>query len=246
MVNLIKNRSLNELRGVIQKSVYERINVEDQNRILDLFNQRVFLEKTIDKAISFNKKLDWDRQNPHYKLTTTAEELIEVFKLRSDVYTSIEYQEEFPDTIEGLNFDKHDHNSAIVYCKKDNEYTGTSRIIFDSNHKLPSEEKFSFDYLREKDLKLCETSRFTIKKDSSGLSFDFKNIMRAFYEITTNNSADLVVSGIREEHFKMYSKFGGISIEKELDSYGLIEVPFLIISWNMSEASKFFKRSFLR
>ena len=246
MVSLNKNRALNELRGVIQKSVYERIEVEEQNRILELFTTRIFLEETIDKAISFNKNLDWDRQNPHYQLTTTAEDLIEVFKLRSDVYTSIEYQEEFPDTIEGLNFDKYDHNSAIVYCKKNKEYTGTSRIIFDSKHKLPSEEKFSFDYLREKNIKLCETSRFTIKKDSTQLSFDFKNIMRAFHEITTNNSADLIVSGIREEHFKMYSKFGGIHIEKELDSYGHIEVPFLIISWNPYEASKFFKRSFLR
>ena len=133
-----------------------------------------------------------------------------------------------------------------MYCKKDKEYTGTSRIIFDSRHRLPSEAKYSFNYLREKNLRLCETSRFTIKKDSSGLSFDFKNIMRAFYEISTHNSADLIVSGIREEHFKMYSKFGGINIEKELDSYGHIEVPFLIISWNPYEASKFFKRSFLR
>ncbi len=246
MVNLNKNRSLDELRGVIQKSVYERIDIEEQNRILELFNQRVFLEKTIDEAISFNKSLNWDKKNPYYQLTTTAEELIEVFKLRSDVYTSIEYQEEFPDTIEGLNFDKYDHNSAIVYCKKNNEYTGTSRIIFDSRHKLPSEAKFSFNYLRDSDLKLCETSRFTIKKDSDGLSFDFKNIMRSFYEITTFNNYDLIVSGIREEHFKMYSKFGGIKIEKELDSYGHIEVPFLIISWNPYEASKFFKRSFLR
>ena len=93
MVNINKNSSLNELRGIIQKSVYERIGQEEQNRILELFNQRVFLEKTIDKAISFNKKLEWDKQNPYYKLTTTAEELIEVFKLRSDVYTSIDYQE---------------------------------------------------------------------------------------------------------------------------------------------------------
>ncbi|WP_024953500.1 N-acyl amino acid synthase FeeM domain-containing protein [Sulfurospirillum arcachonense] len=246
MINLNKNHSLDELRGVIRKSIYERINVDEQKKVLELFNQRVFLEETIDKSISFNKKLNWDESNTNYQLTTTAEELIEVFKLRSNVFTEINYQEEFPDTIEGLNFDKFDHNSAIIYCAKDGEFTGTSRIIFDSKDKLPTDSKFSFNYLREKNLSLCETSRFTIKKDTGGLSLDFKNIMRAYYEITTNNNLDLVVSGIKEEHYKMYSKFGGMNIEKELDAYGEIELPCLVISWNPYIASKFFKRSFLR
>jgi len=245
MVNLNKNRSLNELRGVIQKSVYERINVEEQNKILELFNQRVFLEKTIDETIAFNKKLTWDVSNQDLQLTTTAEELIEVFKLRSDVYTEIKYQDEFPDTIEGLNFDKYDQNSAIIYHKNDNEVTSTVRVIFDSRNKLPSEGKFSFDYMREKYNTIGEISRLIVKSQTSGLNLDFKNLLKGVHGLFINNDIDITISGIKQEHYRLYSKFGGILIEQELDSYGELDIPFLIISWNPSLASKFFKRSFL-
>lgn len=141
------------------------------------------------------------------------------------------YGNEFPDIIEGLNFDNYDVHSAIIYCKKEDEFTGTSRIIFDNEkNKLQTDEKFSFDYLREQNKKIAETSRFTIKKDDGKLSLDFKNIMKAYYDIMTTNDMDLIVSSIAQRHYKLYSKFGGIKVEKELHSFGHLQGEFLVIS----------------
>ena len=54
------------------------------------------------------------------------------------------------------------------------------------------------------------------------------------------------VSVLTPEHLKLYQNFGGISIEKEFQGYGSIDKLFLIIFWNHSELSPFFKRVFLR
>ena len=53
-----------------------------QKNALELFQKRIYLEEIIEETISFNKKLSWNNSNPNLNLTTTAEELIEVFKLK--------------------------------------------------------------------------------------------------------------------------------------------------------------------
>jgi len=53
------------------------------------------------------------------------------------------------------------------------------------------------------------------------------------------------LSGIKQEHYKLYSKFGGFEIEKELKGYGKVDIPFYITSWNPALVSLFFKRAFL-
>ena len=252
MVYLNKNYSLQTLRSLIQQEFQRKtykhhttLN-EQQKEILELFNKRIFLEEVVEEAVSFNKKLTWDDATKNVGLVTSAEELIEVFSLRSEIYTDINYQDEFPDTIEGLNFDSFDKNSAILVCKNSGQATGTARIIFDSKQKLPSEAKFSFDYMREKVDVIGEISRLIIKHQQGGLSVDFKNLMRGIHDLFIHNALDITISGIKKEHYKLYSKFGGIAIEKELGSYGQLDVPFLIISWDPSQASAFFHRSFLR
>lgn len=253
MISINKDYSLNQLRDLIHQNFTKNSKYgekgfdTEQKKILEIFKQRIFLEETIDEAISFNRKLSWDESNGFYQLTTTAEDLVEVFKLRSDVYKMMNYGNEFPDVIDGLNFDSFDHHSAIIFCKNEIEYTGTSRIIFDSTkNKLPSDQKFSFDYLRENEKRIAETSRLTIKKDASKLSLDFKNIMKAYYDIMTHNNLDLIVSSIIQDHYKLYSRFGGINIETQLNSFGELNGEFFVISWNPFEASDFFKRSFLK
>lgn len=253
MINIVKNDSLNLLRELRYTNFTKNERIGDkslnikQKKILDIFNSRLFLEETIEEAIAFNRSLSWDKSNASYQLTTTAEDLVAVFKLRSDVYQKMHYMNEFPDAIEGFNFDLFDSHSAIIFCKNDKEYTGTSRIIFDSvKNKLPSDKKFSFEYLREKKKKIAETSRLTIKKNDTKLSLDFKNIMKAYYDIITHNHLDLIVSSIIQEHYKLYSKFGGITIEAQLNAFGELVGEFFVIAWNPYEASDFFKRSFLR
>jgi predicted GNAT family N-acyltransferase len=219
---------------------------EEQNYALELFKQRLFLEQIIDETTSFNKRLNFDEAQTNLFLTTTAESIVDVFKLRSEVYASIGYSDEFPDTIDGLNFDMYDFNSAIVYYKKDGQITATTRLIFDSHRQLPSEDKFSFDSFRAKFNTIGEVSRLMIKNERQGSGQEFKYLTRGIYKIYENNNIDLLMSGIKKEHYKLYSKFGGFEIENELTSYGALEQTSLILSWNPSQISKFFKKAFLR
>lgn len=252
MISINKDYSLWQLRELIHNNFLKNSQIgekgldDEQKQILDIFNKRIFLEETIEESLAFNRKLTWDTSNGAYQLATTAEDIVGVFKLRSDVYQMMRYGNEFPDMIDGLNFDLFDYHSAVIFCKDGQEYTGTSRIIFDSPfNKLPSDQKFSFNYLREKNLKIAETSRLTIKKDPNKLSLDFKNIMKAYYDIFMHNNIDLIVSSIVQAHYKLYSKFGGIAIEKELTGFGELDGEFFVISWDAHHASNFFRRSFL-
>lgn len=216
-----------------------------QFKALEVFKQRIFLEEIIEKTIEFNKKIVWPNEDEKIHLTTTAEELIEVLKLRSDVYKSINYQNEFPDTIEGLNFDKYDTTSAIVYYKNNTKITGSIRLIFDSDFGLPTENKCSFSKLRTKFNTIGELSRNVVYNEGKGLNLEFKYLMRGIYYIFKSNNIDIALSGIKREHFKLFEKLGGVDILKEMDSYGSLKVPFLVISYNPKFASNFFKKVFL-
>ena len=107
-----KNKSLNLLEDLIKQNLNKKLDdymSESLNlkfkEALELFQKRVFLEQVVEECTAFNKKQNWNDTLIHLTLATTVEDLIEVFKLRSEVYTSIDYQDEFPDTLEGLNFD---------------------------------------------------------------------------------------------------------------------------------------------
>lgn len=251
MFNIIKNNSLNELHGLIESQLNKSISnlpkkfIKQQEEALMLFKKRVFLEELIEETILFNKNTLFDKKNDFTFLVNSAEELVDVFKLRSEVYGEINYLDEFPDFIDGLNFDIFDKTSAIVYTKRNNIITSTCRLIFDSQNKLPAEEKFSFDTYRKKGLIIGEISRNIVKNRTSGLNLEFKYSMAAMHNVFINNKIDLTLSGIKKEHYRLFSKFGGINIEKELDVYGTFDVPCVIISWDCSKASNFFKRSFL-
>lgn len=216
-----------------------------KKKILEQFKERVTLEKILEESISFNQKLLWDNSNGYFKLATTVEELIDVFKLRSDIYTQLNYDNEFPDIIKGLNFDTYDENSAVLYTQVNNELTGTCRLIFDSNKKLPTEKEFSFDYMRSKYKNIAEVSRLIIKHKTGGLNLEFKNLTKGVYSILADNSIGTSLSIIKKDHFKLYSKFGGFNIEKELNGYGHLDNNFVITSWDVSQISKFFKKAFL-
>ncbi|MCK5294898.1 MAG: hypothetical protein KAJ49_09615 [Arcobacteraceae bacterium] len=251
MININRNNSLEALQQLVEQNIDTKLSYmpdsfnKEQHHALELFKQRLFLEKTIDEAISFNRNLVFENSNPNLHLATTAEDLIDVFKLRSDVYTQINYQDEFPDTIEGLNFDKYDSNSAILFYKNNKMVTGTIRVIFDSDNKLPSEDKFPFDDMRNNYNMVVEISRIIVEKGTTGLNLEFKYLMYGLYNIFIYNNMDITLFGIKKEHYKLYSKFGGMTILKELNSYGTFTVPCLILSWDPSKASNFFKRAFL-
>jgi len=251
MAYMNKNISLNLLQDIIKDNIFQKESylpqsfMIQQKKALEIFQKRVFLESIIDETISFNKKLSWNSDNKKLALTKTAEELVEVFKLRSDVFTEIGYQDEFPDTIEGLNFDVYDKTSAVIYYKNNKEVSATIRLIFDSENRLPSEEKESFDDMRAKYNCIGEISRNIVKTRGQGLNLEFKYLMCGIYNVFINNDIDIALSGIRQEHLKLFKKLGGVEIYKELNSYGSLETPCLIISYNPNYASNFFKKVFL-
>lgn len=250
-VNINKNNTLEELQLLVENNIEKKLSYmpdsfnEEQYQALELFKKRIFLEKTIEESVSFNRKINFPDTEDNTYLVKTVEQLVEVYKLRSDVYTMIDYQDEFPDTIEGLNFDKYDSNAAILFYKSDDRITGTTRLIFDSTNKLPSEEKFSFDHKREMYNTIVELSRLVVLNQKKGLSLEFKNLTKGVYSLFLENNIELILSAIKQEHFKLYSRFGGFNIEQTLDSYGNLDIPFLITSWNPAEVSSFFKKAFL-
>jgi len=254
MAYLNKNVTLTQLKGLVQQNIQHKLDYmpdafnKDQQQALQLFQKRFFLEEIVEETISFNKKLSWQNTHKNLKLTTTAEELINVFKLRSDIYVSKNYQNEFPDEIEGLNFDKYDKHSAILYYQSNNTISGSIRLIFDTNNYLPTEKNFSLEYLRMRQNKIGELSRQVVKQNNKGLGLEFKNFYKGIYEICMDNpdKINLVMASITSDHHKLYSKFGGMRVEKKMDCYGNLNKDILVLSWDIKNSSNFFKKLFLK
>lgn len=219
------------------------------NNILKLHSIEITLEQItklsiiIQNTIEFNKKLYSLGTLDGISLAITVEELIEIFMLRSEVYKEMGYNNEFPESIKGLNFDEYDECSAIVYSKRES-ITGTCRLIFDSTNKLPIDEKCSLDYLRNQNRNLVEASRVIIK-NIEGLKPEFKLLTIDSYKILASYRLD-AVSVMTEEHLKLYRNFGGLSIEKKFQGYGSLDKEFFLTLWDTSKISPFFKRIFLR
>ena len=203
------------------------------------------LSKIIKNTIEFNQKLYDIGTLDGVSLASTVEDLIEIFALRSEVYREMNYTSEFPETIKGLDFDEYDESSAIICSKRDNTITGTCRLIFESTEKkLPIDEKFPLDYLRNRNRVLAEASRVIIK-NRDGLKQEFKLMTIDSYRVLSSYQMD-VVSVMTKEHLKLYKKFGGLSIEKKFQSYGSLEKEFFITLWRTSKISPFFKKIFLQ
>ncbi|AXX92956.1 hypothetical protein CPU12_04290 [Malaciobacter molluscorum LMG 25693] len=252
MFNINKNSSVEQLQLLLKSTINKSLDYmpksfnDEQLKAFDVFKKRIYLEEIIEKSVSFNKSLNFETENKNLYIVKNVEELVNIFKLRSEIYTRLNYNNEFPEIIEGLNFDKYDVNSAIIYNKTDKLITGTCRLIFDSEKKLPIEEKLDLDYIRDDFNAIAEVSRLTIKHQKEGLSLDFKNLTQGIYAILKQNNQDATISVISKEHFKLYSKFGGFNIEKELNSYGHLNKTFVITSWDISKISKFFQKAFLK
>jgi hypothetical protein len=155
------------------------------------------------------------------------------------------YNKEFPDHIEGINFDYYDEYAAVLYTQTNGKLTGTCRVIFDSEYKLPIDKNFSLDYLRVHENKLAELSRLMIEDETKGLNLEFKHLTIGVYMVMLVNNHTTLMSVMKEEHFSLYEKFGGFGKEASLQTYGDIESPFIITAWEVLKISKFFKKIFL-
>lgn len=228
-----------------EKNINFRVNnILKKHNIKATLEEINILSKIIKNSIEFNQKLYDIGTLEGVSLAITVEDLIEIFMLRDEVYKEINYRSEFPEVIKGLHFDEYDECSALVYSKRD-VITGTCRLIFDSSDKkLPTDEKFSLDYLRNENRNLGEASRVIIK-NRDGLKQEFKRMTIDSYRVLSAYKMD-AISVMTEEHLGMYKNFGGLSVEKELQSYGNIDRLFLVTLWDTSKISTFFKRVFLK
>ena len=68
--------------------------------------------------------------------------------------------------------------------------------------------------------------------------------MQGIYTLFTYNDLDITVLAIIKEHYKLYTKFGGSEIIKELNNYGKVGHEMYLLTWDPSQASKFFKKAF--
>lgn len=210
------------------------------------FDKTFLFEKFIDIVLSFNKKINFESNYANLKKVNSAEELVKIFQLRSEIYGNLGYQNEFPNYLPNMNFDFYDETAAIIYTEDNNEITSTCRLIFDSDKHLPIEEKLDLSDIRIKFPKLSEISRLMVKKENKGLNLDFKYLMAGMYYLKTQNGLDASASVFLKDHFKLYEKLGGFTIERSLDSYGHLDKPFVISSWNPVNVSRFFKKAFLK
>ena len=213
MIYINHNHTLKQLRSLVSikqqnlNYMSNEFNKEQYNAI-ELLKQRVYLEEVVEECVKFNRELNFDTGDNNLHIIRSAEELVNIFKLRSEVYTQLGYQNEFPSIIDGLNFDIYDTSSAIIYYGTKKYASGSVRLIFDSKNKLPIEEKFSLNTLRDQHNLIGEFSRLVAHNKTKGLSLEFKYLMGGIYNIVINNNVDIIMSAIKEEHFKLYSKFG--------------------------------------
>lgn len=74
---------------------------------------------------------------------------------------------------------------------------------------------------------------------------EFKNLTQGIYNIFENNNIGLIVSIMKIDHYKFYKRFGGFSIEEEVETYGNLDSEFVRTSWDPSLVAPFFKKAFL-
>ena len=175
----------------------------------------------------------------------TYQEIIEIFALRSKVYKREGYDKEFPQFIDGLDYDSYDKTSAILFVKFNKKITGSCRVIFDNPKKLPLEKNYSFDYLRAENKSLSELSRLVV--DKGGLGQEPRLLTKGTYLLLNKEAITTLVSITDKKAYNRYYKnFGGFKIEHEYYGYGKLDKTFIVSSWELSQISPFFKRAFLK
>ena len=227
-----------------KKSDYSLLTILKKFKIVPTHNEFEKLSKDVEEILEFQKTLPkLGIKNLYYP--QTKQELIEVFALRSRVYKKEGYDKEFPQLIDGLDYDDYDKVSAILCVKFDSKITGSCRVVFDNPLKLPLEKNYSFDYLREQRGQLCELSRLVVERDSLGQ--EPRLLTKGTYYLLAKKGISTLVSITDKRAYNRYYKnFGGFTVEHEYNGYGKLEKTFIVSSWDIAKISPFFKRAFLK
>ena len=93
-ININKNNSLKALHELVEQSIDKKLSYmpesynQQQHQALQLFKERLFLEKIIDETISFNKSIVFPNENKNLHLAVTAADLIDPHCSTSRILTS--------------------------------------------------------------------------------------------------------------------------------------------------------------
>lgn len=227
-----------------RKIDYSLLTILKKFEITPTCNDLKKLSQDIEDILAFQKKLpNLEIKNLCYP--QTKQEIIEVFTLRSRVYKREGYDREFPQFIDGLDYDEYDKTSAVLCVKFNNKITGSCRVVFDSPLKLPIEKNYPFDYLRAQRGELCELSRLVVERESLGQ--EPRLLTKGTYLLLRKKGISTLVSITDKKAYNRYYKnFGGFRVEHEYSGYGKLEKTFIVSSWEIAKVSPFFKRAFLK
>jgi len=236
----------NDVLNYLTKKEKRKIN-QANNLILNSLE----LEEILNKNLELNQKIKTKFRNSQTKVPQSMEEIINIFKLRSEVFKKIGYNSEFKEKFKGLNYDIFDKNSINIYIQNENKkIIGTSRIILDSKKGLQSENKFDKNYgfmkyrKKSKNKIISEISRTTIRPENRGTPI-FKYLFQAKYDLVEELNIGNYLSCLPKEMYeRLYSKFG-VEVIKEIPKYGNIQKESVILSWPTTNFSKFFKKVIL-
>lgn len=160
-------------------------------------------------------------------IATTEEELKNIWELRNNEYSKL-----YPG-VTAANDDEYDKDSYILFSKNDTgKIISTGRLVFDGKSGLPADKilKPEIDRLRQKGLKIAESSKLAISKDASGiLPFYFFT----YYEICIQRNIDSVIFITWNKRIPSYKKYvaAKVLVEDIGYSYGtkhtfsLLECP---------------------
>ena len=211
------------------------------------------LESVIEGCVAFRDKINIESVLSNgVEVVSNEDDLIKIMRLRSQVFTPMGYNRQFPERIVGLNFDDYDRYSIILMTKRDGEITATSRLILDSELGLQSEkiDDFATIIARLKDenerqgYTVAEGSRTAILPEYRA-SVEFKKIVAASYLAARALNVGDVMSSMPTEMFqRLYTKVGMEEVGR-VNNYGELQQSSVLLSWPMEKVTPFFKRAFL-
>lgn len=228
-----------------EKNINHAINSSTKKKLMEilyystLLNQETLFDKNLIGIANIAKK---------------PEEIIEIMKLRYNVYKELGYNKEFNTEIPGLDFDRFDKNSIFVIYSRNNEITATTRIIKDTVEGLLSEKKYDLktgfneirieNWLEHK--KIAELSRTVIKPEYQKSGIEFRSMFSDLYNIgKSTDIGNYLMVMPKDMYHALYEKCG-MEIIKEIENYGNIDKQSVIIKWDINNINPFFKRIILK
>ncbi len=240
----------------IKQDLGSRIRFNLVDTIYDILRNNYEAINGIDIELNYNN-IDLEKNiiTEEYGIAKTPKDILDIFNLRYIAFKKRNYNNLIGDELKEikLNFDIYDKNSILLYYKRDNKITASSRLVLDSYINLPSEylfdKKNGFNNLREfekNNLKgIAEISRSVIDPKFQARGNEFKTIFGMIYKLSKPLEIGSYITAIAKEDFKLYEK-AGFKIIKEGIGYNEINRDVLYLSWDVKKVNSFFKRAFLK